>query len=156
MNNNHPDSGEHAVPNPGHTLFEFVRHWSRRTNAPLSKTIGQNGRYALVVEAVDSVARRGLATINAVGDEIGIDQSGASRLVKEAALAGYLEINPTPSDGRQRPVILSKAGRTLLAAAHSWQENIFEQLTLGWDHEEQRAFHRAMLRLMDRSREIGI
>ena len=66
---------------PGQVLFEFVRHWSRRT-AP---DIAEQGRLVLVVESVYAVSGRRAATINAVAHEIGIDQSGASRMVKEAA-----------------------------------------------------------------------
>ncbi len=45
----------------------------------------------LVCEAVHSLSERGVAaTINAIAHEIGIDQSGASRLVTSATTAGYL------------------------------------------------------------------
>lgn len=145
-----------AAENAGQTLFEFVRHWSRRSGAPLNHMMKQNGRHVLVIEAIGALTKRGSATINAVADEIGIDQSGASRLVKEATLAGYLEMKPSPLDARQRQVVLSKAGKALLIEAYSWQEKIFQQLTLGWKDEERKAFHRAMLGLLNRSREIGL
>jgi DNA-binding MarR family transcriptional regulator len=143
-----------APGGPGQTLFEFVRHWSRRSNAPANRAGERNGRHVLVTEAIGAIAKRGPATINAVAHEIGIDQSGASRLVKDAVEAGYLEMKPSPHDARQRVVALKKAGRQLLLDAHRWQEEVFAQLTDDWETRERVAFHRAMLRLLNRSHEI--
>lgn len=144
----------HASDRPGQTLFEFIRHWSRKSNGPSNDAIAQNGRYVLVVEAVDSAAKRGSSTINGIAAEIGIDQSGASRLVKEAVLAGYLEMQASPDDARARRVVLSTAGQRLLIDAHRWQEEVFLTLTPGWDQEERQAFQRAMLKLLKNSREM--
>ncbi|MCP1470675.1 DNA-binding MarR family transcriptional regulator [Sphingobium sp. OAS761] len=139
---------------PGQTLFEFVRHWSRRPNTPTDRLLEQNGRHVLVAEAVGTLTKREPVTINALAREIGIDQSGASRLVKEAAEAGYLEMKSSPHDARRREVSLKKAGQRLLVDAHCWQEEVFRQLTDGWEDDERLAFHRAMLRLLQRSHMI--
>lgn len=139
----------------GQTLFEFVRHWSRRWNAPADALAAQNGRHALVLEAVNSLANRETATINGVAREIGIDQSGASRLVKEAVGAGYLTLKASNTDARRREVILTTTGRDFLLYAHSWQEEAFKHLTEEWTDHERGEFHRAMRRLLDRSHTIG-
>lgn len=74
----------------GQLLFSFVRHWSRRS-ATGDVATAEQGRLLLVLEAVASLIDRGRsATVNAVASEIGIDQSGASRLVKSAVDAGYV------------------------------------------------------------------
>lgn len=135
---------------PGQVLFHFVRHWARR---PVSADAGgEQGRHVLVCEAVYALSQRGApATVNAIAHEIGIDQSGASRLIKSATSGGYLAMAASPVDGRRREASLTPAGRFMLDQAHRWQEDIFAQLTTGWSDKKRRDFQRAMTDLMDRS-----
>ncbi|WP_198940327.1 MarR family winged helix-turn-helix transcriptional regulator [Micromonospora sp. CB01531] len=106
----------------------------------------------LVSEAVHSLTKRGAAaTVNAIAHEIGIDQSGASRLIKSATAAGYLVIAASATDGRRREASLTPAGRSMLAQAHRWQEDVFDQLTADWSEERRRDFQQAMTDLMARS-----
>ncbi|WP_345599142.1 MarR family winged helix-turn-helix transcriptional regulator [Thermocatellispora tengchongensis] len=110
----------------------------------------------LVTEAVAALAGRDEpATVNAVADEIGIDQSGASRLIKSAVEAGYLTMTTAPSDGRRREVSVTPAGRTALRHAHAWQEKVFAELTAGWSRQRRDDFQRAMADLIARSYAIG-
>jgi DNA-binding MarR family transcriptional regulator len=135
---------------PGQVLFHFVRHWARRPSA--TDTGGEQGRHGLVCEAVHALAQRGAPlTVNAVAHEIGIDQSGASRMIKSATAAGYLVMTAPPTDGRRREASLTPAGRSMLDQAHRWQEEIFGQLTAGWSDKKRRDFQQAMTDLMDRS-----
>ena len=136
---------------PGQVLFAFVRHWSRRsmTGDPL---VGEQGRLVLVVEAVHALTRRGIgATVNAVADEIGIDQSGASRLTRSAAEAGYLTMHASEADGRRRQATVTPAGHTLLKQAHAWQERMFDRLAAGWSDQQRHDFQQAMTDLIDKS-----
>ncbi|TDK26943.1 MarR family transcriptional regulator [Arthrobacter crusticola] len=136
---------------PGQVLFEFVRHWSRRSS-PGDHAIAEQGRNVLVTEVVHSLVQRGFtATVNAIAREIGIDQSGASRLVKKAAEAGYLAIQAPEADGRQRQVTVTSTGRTLLEQAHEWQEHIFDELTEDWSERRRQDFQQAMTDLIHRS-----
>jgi len=136
-----------SAEGPGQVLFAFVRHWSRRTAA-----VADQGRLVLVGEAVHSLAGRGAeTTVNAIAVEIGLDQSGASRLVKAAIEAGYLSMEASRSDGRRREVSLTAAGRSMLDQAHRWQEQVFDQLTAGWSEKRRSEFQRAMSDLIDRS-----
>jgi DNA-binding MarR family transcriptional regulator len=130
---------------PGQTLFAFVRHWSRRTNP------GDTGRDVLVTEAVRTLSARGGATINAVAYEIGIDQSGASRLVRAAVTAGYLAMTRAAADARRREVTVTPAGEALLADAHRWQEQVFDELTASWPAHRRAEFHQAMRSLLETS-----
>lgn len=137
-------------PGPGQVLFAFVRHWARRW--PADDRAAEQGRLVLVTEAVHSLARRGIAaTVNAVAHEIGIDQSGASRLVKSATEAGYLTLRASETDGRRRQAALTSSGHALLDQAHAWQEHVFDRLTEGWSEQRRRDFREAMRDLMDRS-----
>ncbi|MER7864335.1 MarR family winged helix-turn-helix transcriptional regulator [Amycolatopsis japonica] len=136
-----------SAPGPGQALFAFVRHWSRRTAA-----VADQGRLVLVCEAAQSLAERGAeTTVNAIAVEIGLDQSGASRLVKAAIEAGHLAMEASRSDGRRREVSLTAAGRAMLDQAHRWQEQVFDQLTDGWSEKRRSEFQRAMSDLIDRS-----
>ncbi|WP_203819180.1 MarR family winged helix-turn-helix transcriptional regulator [Paractinoplanes ferrugineus] len=108
-----------------------------------------------VTEAVNAlVARDEPATVNAVAHELGIDQSGASRLVKSATDAGYLSMAKGTSDGRRREVSITTAGQAALKDAHRWQEQVFDDLTVGWSRQRREDFRRAMADLIARSHAI--
>ncbi|MGO2312957.1 MarR family transcriptional regulator [Brachybacterium tyrofermentans] len=135
----------------GQLLFSFVRRWSRRSTTGDVDTAEQ-GRLLLVLEAVGSlIGRRQPATVNAVASEIGIDQSGASRLVKNAVDAGYVVMTTPQSDGRKREVALMPTGDAVLREAHAWQEQVFDELTVGWSRLRREEFHAAMTDLVRRS-----
>jgi DNA-binding MarR family transcriptional regulator len=141
-------------PGPGQVLFAFVRHWSRRASAADHKAAEQ-GRLVLVTEAVDFLTRRGIAaTVNAIAHEIGIDQSGASRLLKDATEAGYLRMRDSATDRRRRQATITSVGYTMLDQAHDWQEQIFDRLTEGWSEQQRRDFRQAMTDLIDRSSSV--
>lgn len=133
---------------PGQALFEFVRHWSRRGNA-------DRGRDVLVTEAVHALRDRPEVTVNDIAAELGLDQSGASRMVTQAAAQGYLTVAPSAVDARRRTIAVTEEGEAMLAAAHAWQESVFATLTATWTDAERAGFHRAMLRLLARSRLEG-
>lgn len=138
-------------PGPGQVLFAFVRHWSRRSPAGDQK-VAEQGRLVLATEAVHFLTQRGTAaTVNAVAHEIGIDQSGASRLVKSATEAGYLTMRPSETDGRRRQAVVTPAGQSMLTQAREWQEQVFDRLTEGWSRRQRHDFQQAMTALVDRS-----
>ena len=106
----------------------------------------------LVTEAVNALVNRGEpATVNSVASELGIDQSGASRLIKSATDVGYLSSEKSLQDGRRREVSITHPGRDALLKAHQWQEEVFAQLTEGWSEKKRNAFHGAMADLIARS-----
>lgn len=133
----------------GQALFRFVRYWSRRWNA--HDRMAERGKDVLVTEAVHALRDRAEVTINDVASELAIDQSGASRMVAHAAEQGYLTVHPASTDARRRVVSLTDKGLALLDSAHSWQESTFATLTSDWTATERADFHRAMLRLINRS-----
>jgi DNA-binding MarR family transcriptional regulator len=144
-----------SAQGPGQLLFSFVRHWSRR-GAAGDAVIAEQGRLVQVTEAVNALVDRDEpATVNAVAHELGIDQSGASRLVKSAADAGYLTMAKGASDGRRREVSITAAGQAALEHAHGWQEQVFDDLTAGWTRQRRDDFQRAMADLIARSHAMG-
>ncbi|MBO0867162.1 MAG: winged helix-turn-helix transcriptional regulator [Micromonosporaceae bacterium] len=141
---------------PGQVLFGFVRHWSRRSS-PGDYAAAEQGRLVLVTESVHALMERGIAaTVNAVAHEIGIDQSGASRMIKSATEAGYLSMRASRTDARCREAALTSAGRSMLKQAHHWQEQVFDQLTVGWSDRRRDDFQRAMADLVDRSNALDV
>lgn len=141
---------------PGQLLFAFVRHWSRRAAAG-SATAAERGRLVLVTEAVGSLAVRGeSATVNSIARELAIDQSGASRLIKDAIDTGYLAMERGAADARRREVSVTAAGIAVLEQAHTWQEEMFASLTAGWSQSRRDDFQRAMSDLLARSSEISV
>ncbi len=142
-------------PGPGQLLFGFVRHWSRRSAAG-DASIAEQGRLIVATEAVAALTGREVpATVNAVAAEIAIDQSGASRMVKNAVDAGYLTMVADPTDGRRREVVVTPLGHAALRRAHAWQEQVFEELTEGWSDRRREDFQSAMAALIARSYAIG-
>ena len=140
-----------SKPGSGELLFRFARRWSRRSAIDDAVTAEQ-GRLLLVVEAVASLIDRGQsATVNAVASEIGIDQSGASRLVKSAVDVGYVAMTTAQTDRRRREVTVMPSGDAVLREAHTWQEQVFGELTVGWSRLRREEFHAAMTDLVRRS-----
>ncbi len=138
---------------PGQTLFEFVRHWSRRT----TESGTTQGRLVVVVEAVHTLTRlRTPATINAVARELGIDQSGASRWITDAVERGYVTLHISENDGRSRHATLTPVGHEILVHAHAWQEHMFVELTEGWNTKRRREFQQAMSDILDRSHQLNL
>lgn len=106
----------------------------------------------LVCEAVHALSLRAApATVNAIAQEVGIDQSGASRLIKSATAAGYLVMGASATDGRRREAALTSAGQVMLDQAHRWQEEVFAALTIGWSDRKRHDFQQAMTDLTERS-----
>ena len=127
---------------PGRTLFQFVRFWSRRwTGGPDAA----RGRDVMVTEAVASKGTHG-ASINEIAGELGLDQSGASRMVADATRRGYLA-KSHGGDARRRVVVVTPQGHRLIAQAHRWQEDVFAELADGWSAREIETITLLMQRL---------
>lgn len=140
-----------SSPGTGQLLFTFVRHWSRRA-ATGDTAVAEQGRLVLVADAVNSLAMRDEpATVNAIARELGIDQSGASRMIKNAVAAGYLEMTTGSTDGRSREASMTSAGAAALEKAHTWQEEVFAELTAEWSPARRDDFHSSMADLIARS-----
>jgi len=135
----------------GQALFQFVRYWSRRWHDPVDP---QRGRDVLVTEAVHALRGQPEVTVNDIAVELGLDQSGASRMVSRAVEQGYLATRPSSTDARRRTIVVTRHGTRLLDAAHAWQDGVFATLTVDWTEAERASFHAAMLRVMDGSRRL--
>lgn len=137
----------------GPALFRLVRYWSRRwAKGPDSAVT-----HILVVEAVQgggeaavgAVQGGGEATVGTVARQLGLDQSGASRMVRDAVDAGYLARAAPSHDRRQVVLRLTPEGETLLEASRQWQRATFDDLTATWSASDRHRFAGYLQRLAD-------
>ncbi|MEU8380512.1 MarR family transcriptional regulator [Streptosporangium sp. NPDC048865] len=149
----------------GPALFRVVRFWSRRWAGRASEELTGEQRHVqhiLVVEAVAANARPAGAapvagayeavTVGTVAHRLGLDHSGASRMVRDAVEAGYLARATAERDRRRASLRLTESGRELLAGARQWQHRMFEELTASWAEQDRRRFAGYLQRLAD---EVG-
>lgn len=138
-----------ANSSAGPALFRLVRFWSRRWVTDASKGLaGETDRVRHVL-TVEAVATQDDATVNAVAYQLGLDHSGASRMVREATRAGYLTRSPSEQDRRQASLRLTVQGRNLLEGSHRWQRQTFERLTASWTDYDRDMFAGYLERLAE-------
>jgi DNA-binding MarR family transcriptional regulator len=145
----------HDSRGPGQSLFRLVRFWSRRWTGAGQAVELEHVRDVMVTEAVASLSQRDAATVNAVANELGIDQSGASRFIAQAVQRGYLQKAAAQQDARARVLHVTPAGEDLLRAAHEWQETVFADLTAGWPEQDVRQLQSYLERLLDAQQLAG-
>ncbi|MCM6775432.1 MarR family transcriptional regulator [Nocardia sp. CDC159] len=141
----------------GPALFRLVRFWSRRWSSQALTRVtresdGELRRVAhiQVVEAVAAALRTGgEAAVTDIAEQLGLDHSGASRMVRDALAAGYLARGDSAHDRRRVVVQLTSSGHDLLAAARDWQHRCFDQLTATWNEHDRRQFAVYLRRLAD-------
>lgn len=107
-------------------------------------------QYIQAVEAVAGVGRTAEeATVSTVANQLGLDHSGASRIVRDAVSAGYLARVDSAHDRRRVVLELTDSGERLLAASRDWQRRCFDELTAAWDERDRRRFAGYLRRLAD-------
>lgn len=136
--------------NGGPALFRLVRFWSRRWTNEASAAVSDHVQHILAVEAVHGA---GEATVNGVARQLGLDHSGASRIVRDAAAAGYLTRTESEQDRRRTSLRLTGKGQELLDGARAWQSQVFDDLTATWDEHDKAQFAGYLRRLAG---ELGV
>ena len=131
----------------GQALFAFVRFWSRRWTGVGLGADAQRGRDVMVVEVVHALtAGQGFASVNDVARELGLDQSGASRMVAGAQRRGFVTRQAPERIGAIAAITTTPAGSELLRQAHAWQDEVLRTLTADWPEEDVEK----LMTLMDR------
>ncbi|TDC72550.1 MarR family winged helix-turn-helix transcriptional regulator, partial [Streptomyces hainanensis] len=139
----------------GPALFRLVRFWSRRW---ATASVGEPSddtpliQDVQVLEAVDAAARHGEVSVTDVALQLGLDRSGASRLIAAAVDHGYLTRSASGRDARRVTLDVTPAGADVLTGAHAFQEEVFARLTAGWDPAEAAGLARGLRRLADETR----
>lgn len=140
------DGKRHAgeLAGAGPAFFQLVRFWSRRwiTRAALQidpepAADDRRVRDVLVLEAVDAAAARTPeVSVADVAHQLGIDRSGASRLIGDAISRGHLKRETSAIDARRAVIVPTKEGSKTLAEARAWQEKTFAAVTRGWEPDD--------------------
>jgi DNA-binding MarR family transcriptional regulator len=133
----------------GPALFQLVRFWSRRWLRDDHLNPDDHALDILVLEATDAAARTTTPSVAAVAAQLGLDRSGASRLIAAAAEHGYLLRRTQPADARRAELTITRTGRSLLNAARRWQSATFLELVAGWDPSDRDAFAGYLVKLAD-------
>ena len=174
MRTDNLDGGD--IGRGGPALFRLVRFWSRRWAADAARDgtgdITHVG-HVLVLEAIDAASARGSAAIGAasargstaigaasargsaaisdVAAELGLDRSNASRMLAAAVSAGLVAKTTSADDARRTELRMTAAGRSLLAAARAWQQQVFAQMVAGWPKHDAHRFAGYLQRLASQS-----
>jgi MarR family transcriptional regulator, organic hydroperoxide resistance regulator len=102
-----------------------------------------------VLEAVHAVTEAGRpASINDIARELGLDQSGASRMVAHAENEGLVTRSPRTRVGRPTTIAATAAGRQLLQDARTWQDEVLATLTADWPPDDVETLTTLMARLV--------
>ncbi len=135
----------------GPALFRLVRFWSRRWARGVAEQVGADAslpQNVLVVDAVDTLRRDDAeATVGELARQLGLDHSGASRMVAAAMQGGYVERGRSETDRRRSALALTAEGRALLDSSRRWQQARFAELTRHWDDHDRTAFAHYLGRL---------
>lgn len=114
----------------GPALFRLVRFWSRRW--PHAGRVEAPAAHVQVLEAIDAARERGGVSVTTIADELGVDRSGASRMVSAAVEAGYVRKRASSADARHAELFATRRGAELLGAARAWQQGMFERMVADW------------------------
>ncbi len=135
----------------GPALFRLVRFWSRRWARGVAEQVGPDAslpQNVLVVDGVHALRRDGAeATVGELARQLGLDHSGASRMVAAAVHGGYVERCRSGTDRRRSVLALTAEGRALLDSSRRWQQARFAELTGHWDDDDRTAFAHHLARL---------
>lgn len=134
----------------GQILFAFVRFWSRRWTGVGLGVDAERGRDIMVVEAVHALARtQASVSVNHVAHELGVDQSGASRMIGRAERLNLLTRERPRRIGAESSITVTAAGEEILRQAHAWQDEVLGALTADWLEEDVRSLRLLMERLVE-------
>ncbi|ONM47124.1 MarR family winged helix-turn-helix transcriptional regulator [Nocardia donostiensis] len=146
-------SSRSTATDGGPALFRLVRFWSRRWINRTSPGLPTELRHAQHIQVVEAVAAAtgaaDEATITSVAHQLGLDHSGASRMVRDATAAGFLSRAESEQDRRRTSLQLTEGGERLLAEAHDWQRQVFLELTAHWSATDRQRFAGYLQRLAD-------
>lgn len=128
------------IPSGGPALFRVVRFLARRGPGE-DRTV----HTIMVLDAVDTHGAE--ASVASVAYQLGIDHSGASRFISAAIKDGHLRRDVSAADRRRASLVVTPAGHKLLADVRAWQDEVFAELTTGWDPPDARQFAGHLSRL---------
>ena len=115
----------------------------------------QMGRHALAelgsqgFTALAVIHREGPVRVSEVAEQLSVDLSVASRQVAALVLAGYVEREPDPDDGRATRLKVTPAGTRVLTDSHKRMVATAAGALSGWTEEELSGLAALLGRLRD-------
>lgn len=103
----------------------------------------------VALEAVHAAHKTGDTSIAAVAEQLGVDRSGASRMIAAAADRGLVSKRTADGDQRRIEVDITEAGHLLLDRAHAWQADTFQAMTADWAAHDVEQFANHLIHLAD-------
>ncbi|MER6117219.1 MarR family transcriptional regulator [Streptomyces sp. A0642] len=134
-NGNADGRDDEAVLNAVGPAFSRLRRRTPSSGKDLSRNLVLN----VVAE------RTGETTVGAVAEELGTDQSVASRMVSDCIQQGYLLREASQQDGRRTVLRLTPDGDALRDRFATEQRRSFERITRDWPGEERLRFARLLV-----------
>ncbi|BCP54670.1 hypothetical protein K32_32870 [Kaistia sp. 32K] len=113
-----------------------------------------------LVEVLHAIAGNGpdaqdAVSIGAVAQEMGVDPSQASRMVREAVEAGLVVRVASPDDARRSVLQLSELGASLVASARNYKHALLLEHFRDWPERDVEEFARLLTRFSSLARGNG-
>ena len=142
------------LPRIDAALIRMRRLWLRPdTKLQLQRDLGAPVEMSsvLVVHEVAAGPRTGGTDVSVglVAARLDVDESTASRLVKAAESAGFVDRSTSVVDNRRSALALTTSGRRLLEAAAAYRLAYLRRLLEGWEAQELADFARQLSRFSD-------
>ncbi|WP_345364030.1 MarR family winged helix-turn-helix transcriptional regulator [Actinoallomurus liliacearum] len=115
-----------------------------RRRVPTSRRDASRNLILNIVTAGD-----GEMTVGGVAEELGVDQSVASRMVSDCIAAGHLLRAASQQDGRRTVLKVTPEGAAARDGFAKAQRLAFEEITRDWPAEERLQFARLLLRYVE-------
>lgn len=138
-----PHPHHHGGPHHDHDHDHDAGAGHRHGRGP--EALAHAARFRLL-DALEASERP--PSVSELADAIGVDQPRASRLVQAAVDAGHVRREADPSDARRSALVLTSAGRELLASARSNRRGAVEAALAGFTEEETAEFARLLARFV--------
>ena len=96
---------------------------------------------AALLDAIEQqLEANGSVTVGRIAEQLGVDQSRASRLVAAGVEAGIVQRGASQGDGRRVELGLTPAGERLLADVHRVRRGFAGDLMTGWPAKDRARF----------------
>lgn len=110
------------------------------------------------LRALDVLAERGGVRIGELGEELSVEETTATRLADRLEAMGVARRERDPVDGRAAVLVLTAAGKRLMADVAQRRQEFFRDVLSALDHDERaelvRLTAKATAALRERSAEL--
>ena len=148
-----PDFDRHAHPHGGPGGGHRGRGHGRGPGGPHAGHHHGGGPGALahaasfrLLDALEASDRP--PSVSELAEAIGVDQPRASRLVQAAVDSGHVRREADPADARRSALVLTAAGREVLASARTNRRSAVEAALAGFSEQETADFARLLSRFV--------